>query len=146
MKYIAVLGILLMVCCQSPKEEIVTGSFADDDPIEGVWRMTKLMGVYHHNGDTVDETRNQHKIFVDGSIMWGFEAEEDSTEWFGYGTYELKEDSLIETMTSGSNAFRKAISEHGSVYRMGLKISDEEFTQVYRDDSMMIYEMYVRVQ
>ena len=43
--------------------------------------MTNYMSI-NDSGDTTTDDRLQYKVYVDGSVMWGFEAAPDSTEWF----------------------------------------------------------------
>ena len=84
------------------------GAFNKDiqgvDPIEGVWELTKLYKA--NKWDTLyfepDDFRVQHKIYLDGYVMWTADPSPDSSEWHGYGTYQFKNDTLIEKLLSMS--------------------------------------------
>ena len=98
-----------------------------------------------NEGDTIKDQRRQYKMYVDGSVMWGFEAAPDSTEWFGYGTYFIEGDSLYETMTSGSYAFRQAIRGQNNFFRIGITVNENNYSQVIKGEDETSYEAYERV-
>ncbi|MEQ9007122.1 MAG: hypothetical protein RLP12_04500 [Ekhidna sp.] len=85
-------------------------------------------------------------MYVDGSVMWGFESPAKSTEWFGYGTYNIEGDTLYETMLSGSWAFRQAISNGGNFFRIAIDVTDSTYTQVIKGEEETTYESYVRIE
>lgn len=97
------------------------------------------------DGDSITDDRTQYKMYVDGSVMWGFEAAPDSTEWFGYGTYFIEGDSLFETMVSGSWAFREAIGGQNNFFRIGIDVRGDTYTQIIKDAGSTSYETYQRV-
>ena len=97
------------------------------------------------DGDSITDDRTQYKMYVDGSVMWGFEAAPDSTEWFGYGTYFIEGDSLYETMMSGSWAFRKSIQGQNNFFRIGIDLQEDTYRQVIQGEESTSYETYVRV-
>lgn len=141
------LYLLLFIClsCQTTSpasQEVSVG--ADRDALSGAWRMTNYLRVTHR-GDTITDERSQYKMYIDGSVMWGFEAAPDSTEWFGYGSYFMEGDSLFESMISGSFAFREAIQGQNNFFRIGLTIDDNAYTQVIKDSEATVYESYERV-
>ena len=106
--------------------------------------MTNYLSVTN-DGDSITDDRLQYKVYIDGSVMWGFEAAPDSTEWFGYGSYFIEGDSLFETMASGSYAFRQAIQGQNNFFRIALTVSDDMYTQVISGSDATVYESYERV-
>ena len=146
MKYLTLLLPLLILSCQSksPEEQKVSSEEQRRDKMTGAWRMTDYLSITT-NGDSITDNRTQYKMYVDGSVMWGFEAAPDSTEWFGYGTYFVEGDSLFETMISGSWAFREAIRGQNNFFRIGIDVNGDTYTQVIKDDASTVYETYARV-
>ncbi|WP_425392045.1 hypothetical protein [Ekhidna sp.] len=144
--YLFVLVILLANCQQKSPETQQTGMQEKlRDKLTGAWRMTDYMTV-SNEGDTTTDERVQYKMYVDGSVMWGFESPEEYTEWFGYGTYNIEGDTLYETMLSGSWAFRQTISKNGNFFRIGIDVTDSTYTQVIKGPEETTYETYVRIE
>ena len=78
------------------------------DPIEGV--LEQSIRYWYLDDDTLyAEPFNGliHKIYYDGYVMWTSDPAPDSSEWHGYGTYQLKDDKLIETLSSMSLAMKE---------------------------------------
>ncbi len=146
MKYSTFILAILVLSCTSTTDnstnEVTTNS--NRDALTGAWRMTEFLQITNE-GDTVDDNRVQYKMYVDGSVMWGFESPEKYTEWFGYGTYYIEGDSLFETMTSGSWAFRQAIAQESNMFRIGINIQGDSYTQVIVGKDDITYETYERV-
>ena len=145
MKYATLILTVLLLSCDSSSdstEEVTT--ISNRDALTGAWRMTNFLRITNE-GDTIDDHRVQYKMYVDGSVMWGFEAPEKYTEWFGYGTYYIDGDTLYETMTSGSWAFRQAIAQESNFFQIGIDIKENEYTQVIVSREHTSYETYERV-
>ncbi len=141
-----ILPLFLLFCCQPPAEttEDVSSRSDSRDALTGAWRMTDYLQITHE-GDTIDEERIQYKVYVDGSVMWGFEAPEKYTEFYGYGTYYIDGDTLYETMTSGSWAFRQMISQDNNFFKIGIDVGENMYTQVIVSDEETTYETYERI-
>ena len=146
MRYLILIFAMFWIGCQSnsPATQESGAEEQRRDKLTGAWKMTDLMMI-NYKGDTMTDERAQYKMYVDGSVMWGFEAAPDSTEWFGYGTYFIEGDSLFETMVSGSYAFRQAIQGQNNFFRIGIDVNGDTYTQVIKSDSSTSYETYVRV-
>lgn len=143
---ILILFILIALSCQTPTE--TSGAVETDnssrDALTGAWRMTDFLQITN-DGDTIDDDRVQYKVYVDGSVMWGFEAPEKYTEFYGYGTYYIDGDTLYETMTSGSWAFRQMISQNNNFFRIGIDVEENSYTQVIVGEEETTYETYERI-
>lgn len=137
---------LLIISCQTSTEtpETTNDESLSRDALTGAWRMTDYLKITNE-GDTVDDDRVQYKMYVDGSVMWGFEAPEKYTEWYGYGTYYIDGDTLYETMTSGSWAFRQMISQNHNFFKIGIDVKETSYTQIIVDDDAITYESYERI-
>ena len=117
------------------------------DALSGAWEMTGTHVIHNDSGDTLwTGTPTQYKLYVDGSVMWSAQAEPDSAEWFGYGTYAIDGDSLRETMTGGSHAFRKLMEDEGNSFSHSVTVSEDTYTQVRTVDTVSVYETYKRAQ
>ncbi len=146
MKYSIYLLLLLAIACQS-KSPAPQQTGADEqlrDQLTGAWKMIDYLTV-SNEGDSSTDERIQYKMYVDGSVMWGFESEAEYTEWFGYGTYYIDGDTLYETMLSGSWAFRQAISNNTNFFRIALDVTDSTYTQVIAEEDQTVYETYARI-
>ena len=146
MKTLAIPLLIFLVSCQSKSPDVQQASSEEQrrDKMTGAWKMTDHL-IVTDDRDTITDGRTQYKMYVDGSVMWGFEAAPDSTEWFGYGTYFVEGDSIFETMTSGSWAFREAIRGQNNFFRIAVEMKEDMYTQTIKDETSMIYETYVRV-
>ncbi len=148
MKQLAIIGLIVAFACQ-PQNKPISQEPRDVDPtrdvLTGAWTITNYYTVNNFTGDTTFIERTQYKLYVDGNVMWGFEAAPDSTEWFGYGRYQLDGDTLRETMISGSNGFRSVLASGSNTFSMDLNIFDDSYTQIHRQDSVTVYEVYDRV-
>ena len=148
MKKIPLLLLVALFGCQ-PQTTENTSPMEDSghDALTGAWKMTSLVVMHSETGDTLwAGTRKQYKLYVDGSVMWAYEAEPDSTEWFGYGTYTIDGDTLRETMLTGSQAFRKEMESMGNRFSHALGFSDGMYTQAEQADTIIRREVYERVE
>lgn len=120
---------------------------AGSDALTGMWSMKQVVVTDNFTSDTiwVDNDRVQRKLFIDGNIMWANESPADSVQWFGYGTYTINGDRFTETMLSGSMSFRSSMAADGNnIFEMSYEVSDEMFTQVRRQDSVTVKEIYIK--
>lgn len=101
------------------------------DPMEGVWEQTNYYQLV--NGDTIFTTDNrvQHKIYLDGYVMWTSDPASDSSEWHGYGTYTYKNDTLTETLISMSIPMRS----DNNIYSIPVDLGKNSFKQVIESEN-----------
>ena len=102
-KYL-ILPFLLLSFCIACNQQANEGSSKKDqvavDPIEGVWELTNKYWV--KDGDTLISEPDQlgeHKIYLNGYVMWTANPGPDSAEWHSFGTYKLSNETLIETLS-----------------------------------------------
>lgn len=101
------------------------------DPIEGVWEQTHNYVLA--NGDTVFSSDNnvQRKIYLDGYVMWTTDPAPDSSEWHGFGTYIIKNDTVIEKLVSMSIPMKAQVgSEDGFILK--IDYNENNFKQEIR--------------
>ena len=80
----------------------------DAGPIEGVWELSSLY--WYLDDDTLyaePPNGSTHKIYFDGYVMWTSDPGPESSEWYGYGTYRLSNDVVIESLSSMSLAVKE---------------------------------------
>ena len=115
------------------------------DPMKGVWEQTNFYQLMH--GDTLVSIDNlvQHKVFLDGYVMWTRNPAIDSSEWHGYGTYTYKNDTLTETLTSMSLTMRS----DNNIYSILVDLGENSFKQLseieYNDTIYQNIEVYKKL-
>jgi hypothetical protein len=98
-------------------------------------------------GDTLVtiDTLVQHKIFLDGYVMWTRNPAIDSSEWHGYGTYTYKNDTLTETLSSMSLTMRS----DDNIYSILVELGENSFKQLseieYNDTIYQNIEVYKKL-
>ncbi|WP_108868647.1 hypothetical protein [Aquimarina aquimarini] len=122
------LVLLILLICISCNDKNVE----DLNPMEGVWELSHF---YHlANGDTLitDTAKVQHKIYLNGHVIWNTDPAPDSSEWHGYGTYTYKNDTVIEILTSMS----KSMKSDNNKYVIPIEHSNNSYKQVntYRNN------------
>ncbi|MCG1036062.1 hypothetical protein [Polaribacter sargassicola] len=95
------------------------------DKLEGVWEQTNFFRLKEKDTILKDNSKIQHKIYLDGFLIWNSDAGKDSVEWHAYGTYNLKKDTLIETLTSMSIP----LQGYNSIYPIVIEVSDSSLKQ-----------------
>jgi len=118
--------------------------------IEGTW---ELIGFYNYQNNKVVDSfvpikgYKQVKMYSKSKVMWSKNVPGDSTDWFGYGIYEISGDTLIEVLDYGSQMMKKIIDQKEKfVYE--LFIDKNNFTQIEIDpEGNRIYaENYKRIE
>jgi len=107
------------------------------DPLEGVWQLTNRYVLA--NKDTIYSSAMesdygfQHKIYIDGHVMWTKDPDPDSAEWHGFGTYIESNDTIFEKYLSMSNLMRVAMGSNDEAI---LKVDYDEsnFKQVMESE------------
>lgn len=133
------------------------GSATDDNStitqnsLEGVWELQHQY--IYENNEIIDTLYNfngyrQVKIFSNGGkVMWTRYAPSDSNEWFGYGTYEVKDGILKEQLEYASNAMMEIV-DTVQVFRFELEFTKEGYNQTSLDDEGNKYntEVYKKLE
>ncbi|CAM4339082.1 hypothetical protein [Zobellia nedashkovskayae] len=116
------LTIICISCNATGNLEKVSNSSA----IDGVWELSHFYNL--GNGDTlsVNTSKVQHKIYLDGHVIWNTDPAADASEWHGYGTYTFKNDTIIETLTSMSKSMQSDVS----TYVIPIERSNNTYKQV----------------
>lgn len=118
--------------------------------LEGVW---DLEHQFLYENDQVSDTLfnrsgyRQVKIYTKGKVMWSRFNPADSNEWFGYGTYEVKDGMLIEHLEYASNSMMKII-DTVAVFKFELVLMEDSYSQISLDSKGRRYnsENYIRIE
>ena len=103
--------------------------------IEGTWELTSF---YNYDGENVTDTvlasdgYRQVKMYYNGKIMWSRYVPKDKTARFGYGSYIISNDELIETIEYGDNEMMKALDTM-RVFTFELKLENDSYSQISQD-------------
>lgn len=122
----------------------------DNHQLKGTW---ELIGFYNYNDnvvvdsfDTSDGYR-QVKMYTDSKVMWSKHVPTDSTEWFGYGSYDLKDNNLTEVLDYGSEMMRKIIEEKKEfIYEIDLTKNTFNQIEIDEDGNRIYSENYKRIE
>ena len=102
--------------------------------IEGTWELQHFY-FYENNevSDTVElaEGYRQVKMYYNGNIMWS-RTNVDSVGRFGYGTYEITEDELIENIEYGDINMMRALDTL-TQFSFELQLTSDTYSQVTID-------------
>lgn len=118
--------------------------------LDGPWKLTSIY-LYENNqlSDSIvsNQEYKQIKIYSNGKVMWTRYVPKDSDEWFGYGTYEVKDGKLIETLEYGSAAMMRVL-DTTTVFTFKLELGENNFSQISVDanGNYTQAENYVRIQ
>ncbi|WP_299435722.1 hypothetical protein [uncultured Maribacter sp.] len=103
-----ILGLLYSSC--APKMNAKSSNAKNT--MDGVW---KLSHFYHvANADTLITNTNkvQHKIYLNGFVIWNTDPAPDASEWHGFGTYTFKNDTITEVLTSMSTSMKSDVNTY----------------------------------
>jgi hypothetical protein len=153
-----IMGILflsLLACNDNKKNASQSNMEVDQktetaDKLEGTWELT---GFYNYKDNVVVDSFDmnpdfrQIKMYTDDKVMWCKHKPADSSEWFGYGSYNFDGERLTEKLDFGSSVMNEVI-EAKKEFIFELSLSNNHFEQIELDeDGNRIYsENYKRVE
>lgn len=152
---ILMMAILLCSCKDKSEDPIMetideVESSTTTKNLVGAW---ELVGYYNYVDNKVtdsfqtSEGYRQVKMYTDSKVMWSKYIPSDSSEWFGYGSYEMKDGELIEVLEYGSEMMSKIIEEKKE-FKHELIINGDSFSQIEIDDdgNRLYAENYKRIE
>jgi len=120
-----------------------------NDPIEGVWERSVRYWVLEDDTIYADPTPGlQHKIYYDGYVMWTADPAPDSSEWYGYGTYQFNSNTLVEKLSSMSLSLQEAIGSETDVVltvEYDNNFYKQEMPQAFRDTIYLYVEEWKKL-
>jgi len=147
------LAIIVLTSCKE-KQTTDTSSMNNENHLNlvGTW---ELISRYNYIDNKVadsfglGEGYRQVKIYTPTKVMWSRMRPADSSEWFGYGSYEINaaQDTLMEVLDYGSTMMSKVIDEEKE-FKFELQLKKNSFIQIELDDdgNRVISENYIRIE
>ncbi|WP_103070072.1 hypothetical protein [Aquimarina sediminis] len=138
-------GMCSLLALTQEKKDTAT----EPNNLEGVWEL-KHQYLYEDNqiSDTVlnQNGYRQVKIYSKGKVMWTRFDPKDDNEWFGYGTYSIKDGILEEHLEYASGPMMKIIDTM-QVFKFELIMSKNSYQQINIDEEghYSLAENYQRV-
>tara|TARA_Y100000815_G_scaffold275795_1_gene317852 strand:- start:3330 stop:3779 length:450 start_codon:yes stop_codon:yes gene_type:complete len=118
--------------------------------LEGVWELEHQY--LYDNNEILDTLYNlngyrQVKMYSKGKVMWTRFNPVDNNEWFGYGSYEIKDGILEERLEYASNAMMQIV-DTVQVFKFELILGNNTYSQITLDERGNKYnaENYVRIE
>ncbi|MFD2587034.1 hypothetical protein ACFSQJ_08835 [Croceitalea marina] len=105
--------------------------------IEGTWELESFYN--YDDGENVSDTLpkeagyRQVKMYYNGKIMWSRYVPEEPNGRFGYGSYKITDDQLIETLEYGDAEMMKAMDTM-RVFTFDLVLKDDTYSQINIDE------------
>ena len=132
---------------------VIAGSFTKHEPknptIEGTW---ELQSFYNYDGENVIDTieksdgYRQVKMYSKEKIMWTRYVPDDPNGRFGYGSYRVTDNSLIEVIEYGDDNMMKALDTMRN-FTFELVLKEDTFSQITvdADGNRTFSENYKRI-
>ncbi|GAA4274951.1 hypothetical protein GCM10022258_42470 [Aquimarina gracilis] len=119
--------------------------------LEGVWEL-KHQFLYNENNKIIDTVLNQNgyrqiKMYSKGKVMWTRFDPKDSNEWFGYGTYTIKDGVLEERLEYASGPMMKIV-DTTQVFKFDLVMGKNSYQQIDVDEDghYILAENYAQIK
>ncbi|MBS9464186.1 hypothetical protein LV716_14230 [Flagellimonas sp. HMM57] len=130
------LGLVLLMLILISATEFTSPKPQPTKSIEGTW---ELQSFYSYDGQDISDTieksdgYRQVKMYSKGKIMWTRYVPDEPHGRFGYGSYKITKDSLIEVIEYGDDAMMKALDTMRN-FTFELKLEKDFFSQITVDD------------
>lgn len=105
--------------------------------IEGTWELESFYN--YDDGQNISDTTakaegyRQVKMYYNGKIMWSRYVPEELNGRFGYGSYKITNNQLIETIEYGDAEMMKAMDTL-RVFTFDLVLTDDNYSQISIDE------------
>ena len=105
--------------------------------LEGVWELENQQ--LYEDGMLSETINNENgyrqvKIYSKGRVMWTRYDPTDTNEWFGYGTYTVKDGVLEERLEYASGPMMEIVDKT-QVFRFELLLGPNTYQQIQMDKS-----------
>ena len=148
---ITLLGFLICISCNQKtnsdgkdEKSVAVLPFDNNNPLEGVWKYSIAYSTAY--GDTVylQDDQDSHKIFFDDYFMWiGEPSKVDSTEWYAFGKYEVKNGILLQTIIFGSENAKIFIGSNEFTIKIEPDLNSfVQSMEVNYNDTTFLYQEY----
>lgn len=136
MKKLLGLVFLMMILVSATEFKSLEPTFMHS--LDGTWELQSFYN-YADDGQTISDTvpkaegYRQVKIYHNGYIMWTRYVPDQPNGKFGYGTYRITQDRLIETIEYGDAGMMKALDTM-RVFEFELQLEDNSYSQITLDE------------
>lgn len=145
---------LAFSCKEAPENdnstEVETEQQDKLNSLKGTWELT---GFYNYKDNVVVDSFEmnpefrQLKMYSDTKVMWCKHRPADSSEWFGYGTYDYDGERLTEVLDFGSAVMDQVIAEKKQfIFELDLQTNKFQQIELDEDGNRIYSENYVRVE
>lgn len=144
-----ILGFIFLMLILVSATKFTTEDESSMHAIEGTW---ELQDFYQYDGDKIIDTTatskgfRQVKMYYNGNIMWSRTSSDEIAGRFGYGTYKIIPDRLIETIEYGDAQMMLALDTIRQ-FTFELILNDETYSQINLDENgnRIFSENYKRI-
>lgn len=129
------LGLVLLMLILISATKFASPELKTMHTIEGAW---ELQSFYSYDGQDITDTieksdgYRQVKMYSKGKIMWTRYVPDDPNGRFGYGSYKITENSLVEVIEYGDDSMMKALDTMRN-FTFELDLKDDFFSQITLD-------------
>jgi hypothetical protein len=143
------LGFIFLMLILVSATKYTTENESSMHSIQGTW---ELQNFYQYDGQNVIDTTppskgfRQVKMYYNGKIMWSRTSSEEIAGRFGYGTYKITPDSLMETIEYGDGQMMKALDTIRQ-FTFELILNNDSYSQITVDEfgNRITSENYKRI-
>ncbi|MGI9553237.1 MAG: hypothetical protein ACR2MT_18665 [Aurantibacter sp.] len=151
------LGLVFLMLFLVSATELTSSKLDTMHTIEGTW---ELQSFYNFDGQDIVDTLQtdvgyrQVKMYYNGNIMWSRTTAEDTKDAdgndvvgkFGYGTYRITDNELIETIEYGDEGMLKG-KDSLRIFIFELWLEDDRYSQIRTDEegNRIFSENYLRI-
>lgn len=118
--------------------------------IQGTWELVSFYnyddGIYITDTVPKAEGYRQVKMFYNGKVMWSRHDEDEPAGRFGYGSYKITDNQLIEHIEYGDGKTEKALDTIKE-FTFELILKDDMYSQVNfnEEGDRTFSENYIRI-
>ena len=106
-----------------------------EDPLQGVWQLNAFYTLANTDTIVKDFNKVQHKIYLNGYVLWNTDTDINGIDWSGYGISTFKNDTITETLTSTSKSMKSDVN----TYVIPIDFYKDSYKQIntyYRNDTV----------
>lgn len=130
-------GILLLTAAVTGGVAFSTSAPTPMHSLEGTWELQSFCN-YDINevADTVRLAQGyrQVKMYYNGKVMWSRTDPNDTIGRFGFGTYYITTDELVEKIEFGDHYFMESMNTTEREFHFELIIQDNSYSQITIDE------------
>ncbi|MEM9076182.1 MAG: hypothetical protein AAGC43_04040 [Bacteroidota bacterium] len=131
-----ILGLVLLMLFLVSATEWASPKPAPFHSLEGTWELDSFYSFDDQDiSDTIKKAEGyrQVKMYSKGKIMWTRYVPDEPNGRFGYGSYRITENELIETIEYGDNDMMKALDTMRN-FTFELILKEDTFSQITLDE------------